>query len=210
MTKTTGCLFIISAPSGAGKTSLVRTLLQSELDLSLSISHTTRPPRSEEVNGRDYHFVSEETFRQMLAGGEFLENAEVYGNLYGTSQKWINEAMASGQDIMLEIDCQGAKQVHQIFPQSIGIFILPPSADALATRLKTRAQDNSEIIQKRLAATREEVSHISEFDYVIINNKLEDALSDLVCIIKAERLKKERQLAKHHSLITELSVPASR
>jgi len=210
MTETTGCLFIISAPSGAGKTSLVRALLQSGLDLSLSISHTTRPPRSEEVNGRDYHFVSEETFRQMLAGGEFLENAEVYGNLYGTSQKWINEAMSSGQDIILEIDCQGAKQIHQIFPQSIGIFILPPSADALAIRLKTRAQDNPEVIQKRLAAAREEVSHISEFDYVIINSKLEDALSDLVCIISAERLKKERQLVKHHSLITELSVPTSR
>jgi len=205
MTKTTGCLFIISAPSGAGKTSLVRALLQSGLNLNLSISHTTRPPRSEEINGRDYNFVSEETFRQMLVNGEFLESAEVYGNLYGTSQKWIDEAMASGQDILLEIDCQGAKQVHQIFPQSIGIFILPPSADTLATRLKTRAQDNSEVIQKRLTAAREEVSHIVEFDYVIINNRLEEALNDLTCIVRAERLKKERQLVKYHSLITQLS-----
>ena len=205
MIQPTGCLFIISAPSGAGKTSLVRALLQSDLDLSLSISHTTRPARSEEVNGRDYHFVSKDTFQQMLVNGEFLENAEVYGNLYGTSQKWINETVASGQDILLEIDCQGAKQVHQIFSQSVGIFILPPSADALATRLKTRAQDNSEVIQKRLAAAREEISHIGEFDYVIINNKLENALNELICIIRAERLKKERQLIKYHSLITQLS-----
>lgn len=205
MTKTVGCLFVISAPSGAGKTSLVKALVQSDLDLSLSISHTTRPPRSEEVNGRDYHFVNKDTFQQMLANGEFLENAEVYGNCYGTSQKWINETVASGQDILLEIDCQGAKQVHQIFPQSIGIFILPPSADALATRLKTRAQDNAAVIQMRLAAAREEISHISEFDYVIINNKLEDALSELICIIRAERLKKDRQLMRFHSLIAQLS-----
>lgn len=205
MTKTVGCLFVISAPSGAGKTSLVKALVQSDLDLSLSISHTTRPPRSEEVNGRDYHFVNKDTFQQMLANGEFLENAEVYGNCYGTSQKWINETVASGQDILLEIDCQGAKQVHQIFPQSIGIFILPPSADALATRLKTRAQDNAAVIQMRLAAAREEISHISEFDYVIINNKLEDALSELICIIRAERLKKDRQVMRFHSLIAQLS-----
>lgn len=205
MTKTAGCLFIISAPSGTGKTSLVRALLQSNLNLSLSISHTTRPPRPEEMNGRDYHFVNKDTFRQMLANGEFLENAEVYGSLYGTSQKWINATAAAGQDILLEIDCQGAKQVHQIFPQSVGIFILPPSTDALATRLKTRAQDNADVIQKRLAAVREEISHIDEFDYVIINNKLEDALTELTCIIRAERLKKERQLMKYHSLIAQLS-----
>lgn len=205
MTKTVGCLFVISAPSGAGKTSLVKALVQSDLDLSLSISHTTRPPRSEEVNGRDYHFVSKDAFQQMLVNGEFLENAEVYGNFYGTSQKWINETVARGQDILLEIDCQGAKQVHQIFPQSVGIFILPPSADALATRLKTRAQDNSAVIQMRLAAAREEISHVGEFDYVIINNKLEDALSELICIIRAERLKKDRQLMRFQSLIAQLS-----
>lgn len=205
MTKMTGCLFIISAPSGTGKTSLVRALLQSDLNLSLSISHTTRPPRSGEVNGRDYHFVDEETFRQMLLNGEFVESAEVYGNLYGTSQKWIDSAIASGQDILLEIDCQGAKQIQQILPESIGIFILPPSADALATRLKIRAQDNPGIIQKRLAAAREEVSHINEFDYVIINDRLEDALNDLICIVRAEHLRRARQLIRYDALISQLS-----
>jgi len=205
MTQMTGCLFIISAPSGTGKTSLVRALLQSDLNLSLSISHTTRPPRSGEVNGRDYHFVDEETFRQMLLNGEFVESAEVYGNLYGTSQKWIDSAIASGQDILLEIDCQGTKQIQQILPESIGIFILPPSADALATRLKIRAQDNPGIIQKRLAAAREEVSHINEFDYVIINDRLEDALNDLICIVRAEHLRRARQLIRYHALISQLS-----
>jgi guanylate kinase len=205
MTKMTGCLFIISAPSGTGKTSLVRALLQSDLNLSLSISHTTRPPRSGEVNGRDYHFVDEEIFRQMLLNGEFVESAEVYGNLYGTSQKWIDSAIASGQDILLEIDCQGAKQIQKILPESIGIFILPPSADALATRLKIRAQDNPGIIQKRLAAAREEVSHINEFDYVIINDRLEDALNDLICIVRAEHLRRARQLIRYHALISQLS-----
>ncbi|MCE7913098.1 MAG: guanylate kinase [Nitrosomonas sp. PRO4] len=205
MTRTAGCLFIISAPSGAGKTSLVRALLQLDRSLSLSISHTTRQPRAEEVNGKDYYFVSRELFHKMLVAGEFLESAEVYGNLYGTSQKWINEAIVSGQDILLEIDCQGAQQVRHIFPQSVSIFILPPSIEALASRLKSRAQDDSEVIKKRLAAARDEISHICEFDYVIINNQLEEALNDLACIIKAARLCKARQLIKYQSLITQLS-----
>ena len=205
MTETTGSLFIISAPSGAGKTSLVRALLQLGLSLNLSISHTTRPPRSEEVNGRDYHFVSMDIFQTMLGNGEFLESAEVYGNLYGTSQKWINEAVAAGQDILLEIDCQGAHQVQRIFTNAVAIFVLPPSIDALERRLRTRGQDNSEVIQKRLAASREEVTHINEFDYVIVNNDLDEALSDLLCIIKAERLKRVRQLLKYRSLMVQLS-----
>ncbi|PSJ18511.1 guanylate kinase [Nitrosomonas supralitoralis] len=205
MIKTPGCLFIISAPSGAGKTSLVRVLLQSGLNLSLSTSHTTRPPRNGEIDGRDYHFVTEQKFKQMLFDGEFVESAEVYGNLYGTSQHWLSETMSFGQDILLEIDCQGAKQIKQIFPHSIGIFILPPSVEALATRLKTRAQDNHEVIQKRLAAAREEISHVAEFDYVIVNSKLDEALNDLICIVKAERLRKERQMITYKALVTQLS-----
>ncbi len=203
MTTITGNLFIISAPSGTGKTSLVRALLKNDLNLNLSISHTSRPPRTEEVNGRDYHFISEDTFRQMLQQGEFLESAQVYGNFYGTSRKWINETMASGHDILLEIDCQGAKQVRQAFHQVVGIFILPPSADALATRLMTRGQDSPEVMQKRLAAVCEEVTHIHEFDYVIINNNLEEAVKDLISIVRAERLKKARQLVNHRTLIAQ-------
>lgn len=202
---TSGDLFIISAPSGAGKTSLVKSLLQSDLGLNLSISHTTRSPRSSEVDGEDYHFVSRETFQRMLNNGEFLESAEVYGNFYGTSEKWIHEKISAGQDIVLEIDCQGAKQVQRIFTRSIGIFILPPSLEALAIRLNSRGQDDPEVIQKRLAAAREEVSHIHDFDYIVINNQLEYALHELVCIIKAERLRKHRQLIKYHALISQLS-----
>lgn len=202
---TSGDLFIISAPSGAGKTSLVKSLLQSDLGLNLSISHTTRSPRSSEVDGEDYHFVSRETFQRMLNNGEFLESAEVYGNFYGTSEKWIHEKISAGQDIVLEIDCQGAKQVQRIFTRSIGIFILPPSLEALAMRLNSRGQDNPEVIQKRLAAAREEVSHIHDFDYIVINNQLEYALHELVCIIKAERLRKHRQVIKYHALISQLS-----
>ena len=200
---TSGDLFIISAPSGAGKTSLVKSLLQSDLGLNLSISHTTRSPRSSEVDGEDYHFVSRETFQRMLNNGEFLESAEVYGNFYGTSEKWIHEKISAGQDIVLEIDCQGAKQVQRIFTRSIGIFILPPSLEALAIRLNSRGQDDPEVIQKRL--TLDEVSYIHDFDYIVINNQLEYALHELVCIIKAERLRKHRQLIKYHALISQLS-----
>ncbi len=204
MTIDTSCLFIISAPSGTGKTSLVRALLKANPNLKLSISHTSRPPRSEDVDGRDYHFVSKEIFKQKLLRGEFLECAEVYGNLYGTSQKWIDDNLSDGHDILLEIDCQGATQVREIFPHAIGIFILPPSTEALATRLKTRGQDDSAVIKKRLAAACEEVGHVSEFDYVIINSELEEALHDLTCVVRAEHLKKERQLVDLHALITQL------
>lgn len=200
-----GDLFIISAPSGAGKTSLVKSLLQSDLGLNLSISHTTRLPRSSEIDGKDYHFVSREIFQRMLNNGEFLESAEVYGNFYGTSEKWIREKISTGQDIVLEIDCQGAKQVQRIFTRSISIFIFPPSLEALAIRLNSRGQDDPEVIRKRLSAAREEVTHIHDFNYIIINNQLEYALHELICIIKAERLRRQRQLIKHHSLINQLS-----
>ncbi len=207
MAMCTGCLFIITAPSGTGKTSLVSALLENDPDLRLSISYTSRPPREGEEDGRDYHFVSREQFEKMQISGDFLESAEVYGNWYGTSQRWISETMQSGQDIVLEIDCQGAAQVYKFFPQSIGIFVLPPSASALEKRLLARNKDTADVIRRRLKAVREEVSHINEFDYVIINRVLEDATHDLTCVVRAERLKRERQLQlqKNQVLISQLT-----
>jgi guanylate kinase len=204
MTTITGCLFIISAPSGTGKTSLVKALLAIDPQLNLSISHTSRSPRPSEINGSDYHFISESDFKQMKQHGDFLESAEVYGNFYGTSQRWIDETTNAGRDILLEIDCQGAKQVHRRFPQSISIFILPPSPEALASRLKARGQDDLDVIEKRLAAASEEVNHVSEFDYVIINNEIDNALKDLTSIVRAERLRLARQLVNHSKLISKL------
>ncbi|SEM85114.1 guanylate kinase [Nitrosomonas marina] len=200
-----GCLFIISAPSGTGKTSLIRALLKRDTHLKLSISYTSRPRRPAEVEGRDYHFISEDIFKQMQIRGEFLECAEVYGNLYGTSKKWIDAAIAAGQDIVLEIDCQGAAQVRRFFSNAIGIFILPPSCTTLEKRLVSRDQDEADVIKKRLEAVREEVSHVNEFDYVIINDELEKAANNLVCIVNAERLRRERQIKKHQTLITQLT-----
>lgn len=201
---TPGNLFIISAPSGAGKTSLVKALLKTGIDLRLSISYTSRPARPEEVDGRDYHFVSREMFEQRRERGEFLESAQLYGNFYGTSQKWINETIASGHNILLEIDSQGAHQVRRIFPQVVGIFVLPPSLEVLEMRLRLRGQDSSEAITRRLAAAREEMGHVGEYDYVIINEKLDKALQDLACIIHAERLRMTKQIARHLDLVTQL------
>jgi guanylate kinase len=201
---TSGNLFIISAPSGAGKTSLVKALLKTGIDLRLSISYTSRPARPEEVDGRDYHFVSREMFEQRRERGEFLESAQLYGNFYGTSQKWINETIASGHDILLEIDSQGAHQVRRIFPKVVGIFVLPPSLEVLEMRLRLRGQDSSEAITRRLAAAREEMGHVGEYDYVIINEKLDKALQDLACIVHAERLRMTKQIARHLDLVTQL------
>lgn len=205
MTTTPGNLYIISAPSGAGKTSLVKALLQTGIDLSLSISYTSRPPRPEEIDGRDYHFVTREVFEQKLQQDEFLESAEVYGNFYGTSKNWINETMMSGRDTLLEIDSQGARQVRTVFPVTVGIFVLPPSLQVLEMRLRHRAQDSPEAISRRLAAAREEMSHVGEYDYLIINDKLDRALQDLKCIVQAERLKMAKQLIRHHGLLAQLS-----
>jgi guanylate kinase len=202
-----GNLFIISAPSGAGKTSLVYALLNINPHIDLSISYTTRDPRSGEQDGKDYHFVSPETFFAMAKHGEFLESAEVYGNFYGTSQIWISQEIAKGRDILLEIDWQGAAQVRRLFKDSISIFILPPSLQALEQRLTGRGKDNAAVIAKRLAAVREDVAHVAEFDYVIINDNLDEALRELNAVVLSAALRCTKQLSRHQALINQLQKP---
>jgi guanylate kinase len=199
-----GKLFVITAPSGAGKTSLVRALLEADSQAMLSISYTTRPMRPGEVDGKDYHFVTREAFEAMLERGDFLESAEVYGNYYGTSQPWLEGAMNSGSDVILEIDWQGAAQVRKLFPGAVGVFILPPSIDVLRQRLNSRGQDSDEVIARRVAAAKEDMSHVNEFDYVIINNQFDVALQDLLAVFRAERLRLDRQMARHAAMISEL------
>jgi guanylate kinase len=199
-----GNLFIVSAPSGAGKTSLVTALLNINKQIDLSVSYTTRTPRPGETNGADYHFVTREQFTEMAKRGDFLESAEVYGNYYGTSQSWISQENGKGKDILLEIDWQGAAQVRSKFPDSIGIFILPPSLEALESRLHGRKQDSAEIIAKRLQAAREDISHVAEFDYVIINDKLDEALHELNAVVIAAGLRRNRQLTRQAHLINQL------
>jgi guanylate kinase len=200
----TGILFIVTAASGAGKTSLVRALLESDNQLRKSVSYTTRQARPGEEDGRHYNFVSQQKFADMLKQREFLEHAEVHGNHYGTSKSWIERTMQGSHDILLEIDWQGAQQVRRIFPQAIGIFILPPSLASLEKRLKARGQDSPEVIASRLKAARVEMSHVPEFDYVIINDKFEQAVQELICIVRSNRLKLKPQLERHRELINHL------
>jgi len=204
MAKVSGRLFILSAPSGTGKTSLTKSLIRKNINLSLSISYTSRLMRSNEVEGHDYFFVERNIFEQMLEDGKLVESAEIYGNLYGTSRKWINEAINSGNDILLEIDGQGARQVRKVFPDVVSIFVLPPSLEILESRLKNRNQDSKEVIAKRMAAAKEEISHVSEYDYVIINDNIDVALRDLVSVVQSERLRTPVQLDRYHDLVTEL------
>ena len=199
-----GTLFIVSSPSGGGKTSLVKALLEAEPDVRLSISHTTRPPRAGEVDGRDYHFVSLDAFLQMLKAGEFLESAEIYGNRYGTSQKWIESERSAGRDVLLEIDWQGAQQVRKLMKGVVSVFILPPSPEVLEARLRGRGQDKEETIARRLAAARDEMGHVTEYDYAIINNEFDRAALDLRSIVRAERLRLARQLSRHGELINRM------
>jgi len=199
-----GSLFVVSAPSGAGKTTLVRGLVANDPRVRLSISYTTRPARAGETDGRDYHFVSRERFLEMAKRGDFLESAEVYGNYYGTSHRWVRDEMTAGRDILLEIDTQGAAQVRKLFPGCIGIFVLPPSLEVLEARLRGRGQDSPEVIARRLQAAREELSHVDEFDYAIINKDLDEALKDIGSIVRAERLRLARQVVRHGELFNQL------
>ena len=200
-----GILYIVSAPSGGGKTSLVAALLEAEPRVKLSVSHTTRPPRPGEVPGRDYHFVSAAEFERMLEAGAFLESATIYGNQYGTSQQWINEELGKDHDVLLEIDWQGAQQVRRLIRDAVGIFILPPSIDVLHQRLRSRSQDAADVIARRLAAAREEISHFAEFDYVIMNDDFARAAQDLASIVRAERLRLRRQLVRHADSINHMN-----
>jgi guanylate kinase len=184
---------------------LVDALLKADSGIRLSVSYTTREPRAGEVDGREYHFVSQEKFQEMAAAGAFLESALVHGNYYGTSQPWINDQRAAGADILLEIDWQGAAQVRKMMPDAIGIFILPPSFEALVGRLNKRAQDPPDVIARRIAGAREEISHVSEFKYVIINDKFDEAVKDLVSIVRARRLLATSQLARHSDLINRMT-----
>ena len=200
-----GTLFIVSSPSGGGKTSLVKALLDAEPEVRLSVSFTTRPPRPGEVQGRDYNFVDRGEFRRMIEAGELLESAEIYGNQYGTSQKWVKAECTSGRDVLLEIDWQGARQVRKLMQEVVSIFILPPSLEVLEARLKGRGQDAPDVVARRLAAAREEIGHATEYNYVIINEVFDRAALDLRSIIRAERLRVSRQAARHGDLINRMT-----
>ena len=195
---------MVAAPSGAGKTTLVRLLLEQEPAVHLSISYTTRAPRPGEQNGREYHFVEEAEFRAMIDRQEFIEWAEVHGNFYGTSKKWIADHLQAGNDVLLEIDWQGAQQVRSLFPAAIGVFILPPSMEELTRRLVGRCTDSDEVIARRLAAAQAEMRHVVEFDYVIINDQLELALNDLRAVVRASRLSLGAQRARHEALFARM------
>ncbi len=198
-----GNLFVVVAPSGAGKTTLVDALLKTEPNVHLSPSWTTRAPRPGEKDGVDYSFVARDKFEKMIAAGEFLEHANVYGNYYGTSRKWIEGELAGDHDVLLEIDWQGAQQVRRLFPHMVGIFILPPSLDELRKRLKSRGKDPADAIEKRMASARDEISHVLEFEYIIVNDKFEAALADLIAVVRAARVSRAQQSVRLEHLIDE-------
>ena len=190
-----GTLYILSAPSGAGKSSLVRALLDAMGDsVAVSVSHTTRKPRPGELNGRDYHFVDLATFQAMAGASAFLEHAQVFDNHYGTSRHAVERQLSAGQDVILEIDWQGARLVRERMPDSIGIFILPPSREALRERLQVRGQDDDAVIERRMRDAISEMSHYDEYDYLVINDVFERALEDLVAILRSRRLRLAQQL----------------
>jgi guanylate kinase len=201
-----GNLFVVAAPSGAGKSSLVKALLELDSHLHVSVSHTTRAPRGQEVNGREYHFVSEPEFRAMIERDEFFEWAQVHGNLYGTSRAGIETRMAAGEDVVLEIDWQGALQIKRLFPNAVLIFILPPSFEELLERLRRRGEDDAEVIATRMANARTEVAQARHFDFVIINALFETALFDLKAIVHAQRLKFAAQARSKRAVFEALNL----
>jgi len=204
MTTATGTLFVVAAPSGGGKTSLTRALLEKDPGIRLSVSYTTRPPRPGEQEGVDYHFVSTERFMALRDAGEFLEHAHVHGNWYATSASWLDKQSGAGQDVLLEIDWQGAAQVRRLIPSSVHIFILPPSLALLEERLHRRGQDDKATIARRLEAARDEIRHCAEFNYVIINQDFATAVDDLGAIVRASRLRAAQQCVRHGGLIAQL------
>lgn len=198
-------IFIIAAASGTGKTSLASALSTSLENIKVSISHTTRPIRSGEKADESYFFVDEATFKSMIDAEEFLEYAQVFGHYYGTSKKWVKDRLREGQDVILDIDWQGAHRIRELMPENtVSIFLLPPSASALRHRLKTRNRDHAEIVEDRFKRASGEIEHYNEFDYLIVNDDFDDALSDLISIVKAHRLKLERQELKYQKLLEDL------
>ncbi|WP_372980441.1 guanylate kinase [Marinobacter sediminum] len=200
-----GTLYVISAPSGAGKTSLVAAMLGNDDKLGVSISHTTRPMREGEQDGVNYHFVSRDEFEAMIARGEFLEHADVFGNYYGTSHIWVRETLARGQDVILEIDWQGAEQVRRLMPECVSIFIVPPSAATLRERLTGRGTDAPDVVERRLTEAREECRHALEFDFLVVNDDFDVALADLLAIVRSQRVRIGVQQDRHSELLTQLS-----
>lgn len=204
-----GTLFIISAASGTGKTSLVHALLSRTEQIKVSISHTTRPQRPGETDGVNYHFVEREQFLHMLGNTDFLEHAEVFGHWYGTSKHWVTQTLNQGCDVILEIDWQGAEQVRHLFPDAVSIFILPPKLNTLEQRLTARKQDSVEVIQHRLALAQVEMAHYVNYDYLVINDNFEHAVEDLQVVVRAQRLRINSATANHVKLIQSLLAPKS-
>jgi len=203
-TEARGRLYIVSAPSGAGKTSLVSALLEADSQVEVSISHTTRAARSGEQNGVNYHFVSVDEFEAVVANDDFLEYAKVFDNYYGTSRVWLEQRLVAGQDVILEIDWQGAQQVRSLMPEALSIFILPPSKAALRSRLEGRGQDSEEIIARRMSEAESESSHFDEYNYLIVNDQFEQARQELGAIFTANRLEANRQAVKYKAVLADL------
>ncbi len=201
---TTGTLYIVSAASGTGKTSLLNVLLQQADNIAVSVSHTTRPMRPGEEDGKHYHFVDKSQFEALIEKGDFLEHAQVFGNYYGTSQSAVQQQLSTGIDVILEIDWQGAQQVRRLMPEAVSIFILPPSRQALQDRLTGRGQDSEEVITGRMNEAISEMSHFHEYDYVVVNDSFEVALAELKSIFQAERLSIARQSERHQAMIESL------